>query len=298
MASVIAELDAAGFMPLPGESEAEFTARANGILACHRDFDEMLEEAGRLTIFDFVEVSKEDRIPAEIMEQAGDVTWDLYRFRAPHVPGFFLSRAVGMLWGGCLIGDPDERFSFFLIRSSFRTRERWLFYRRTELFAHELCHSMRMELHETSLEEYFAYQTSPSALRRYLGNCFIREWDAVLFVLPALLLFAATVVHDFLFSGFPVWPFWILVFVYPAYLLFRNARSRHVVKKAGRNLKKIGICDVQAILFRCTREELVSLGKISCREDFDRYAAQMAEKELRWKIISERFINCSSKDNI
>ena len=31
---------------------------------------------------------------------------------------------------------------------------------------------------------------------------------------------------------------------------------------------------------------------------FDRYAAQMAEKELRWKIISERFINCSSKDNI
>ena len=174
MSSRIAGLDAAGFMPLPGESEADFIKRSEGILACHRDFEEMLEVQGKLTVFDFVEVKKEEKIPPEIMEQAGEVTWNLYRFKVSHVPGFFLSRAVGLLWGGCLIGDPDEHFSLFLIRNSFRKKERWLFYRRTELFAHELCHSMRMELHESTLEEYFAYQTSPSRLRRYLGNCFIR----------------------------------------------------------------------------------------------------------------------------
>ena len=291
MSSCIAGLDAAGFMPLPGESEADFIKRSEGILACHRDFEEMLEAQGKLTVFDFVEVKKEEKIPAEIMEQAGEVTWDLYRFKAPHVPGFFLSHSIGLLWGGCLIGDPDEQFSLFLIRNSFRNKERWLFYRRTELFAHELCHSMRMELHETTLEEYFAYQTSPSRLRRYLGNCFIRDWDAVLFVIPALLLFAASIVRDFFYPSLWIMPFWILAFVYPLFLLVRNARSRRVVKRAGKKLERFGISDVQAILFRCTREELLQLGCLADRAGFDRYAADMAQKELRWKIILERFIN-------
>ena len=291
MSSIIAGLDAAGFMPLPGETEAAFIERSEGILACHHDFDEMLEVQGKLTVFDFVEVKKEEKIPSEIMEQAGDVTWNLYRFRAPHVPGFFLSRSVGLLWGGCLIGDPDERFSLFLVRNSFRKKERWLFYRRTELFAHELCHSMRMELHETTLEEYFAYQTSPSWLRRYLGNCFIRDWDAICFVIPALLLFAASVVRGFLYPSLWIMPFWILAFIYPLFLLFRNACSRRVVKRAGKKLEQFGISEVQAILFRCTREELLQLGSLADRDAFDRYAADMAQKELRWKIILERFIN-------
>lgn len=291
MSSYIAGLDAAGFMPLPGESEADFIERSEGILACHRDFDEMLEVQGKLTVFDFVEVSKEEKIPVEIMAQAGEVTWELYRFKVAHVPGFFLSRAVGLLWGGCLIGDPDERFSLFLVRNSFRNKERWLFYRRTELFAHELCHSMRMELHESTLEEYFAYQTSPSWLRRYLGNCFIRDRDAVLFVIPALLLFAATVVRDFLYHQLWVTPFWIFAFIYPLFLLFRNARSRRVVNRAGKKLKRFGVSNVQAILFRCTRAELLQLGSLDDRAEFDRYAADMAQKELRWKIILERFIN-------
>ena len=296
MASRIAELDAAGFMPIPGESEKDFTERAGGILACHHDFDEMLEVRDKLSVFDFVEVSKEERIDPQIIEQAGNVTWDLYRFRVSHVPGFFLSRSIGWLWGGCMIGDPDERFSLFLIRNSFRNRERWLFYRRTELFAHELCHSMRMELHEITLEEYFAYQTSPSILRRYLGNCFIRDCDAILFVLPALLLFTATVVRDFIFHAFPVWPFWILAFVYPVFLLFRNARSRSVVKKADRKLAQFGIADRLPILFRCTREELLALGALENREEFELFVEKTAEKELRWKIIQERFITSSIKE--
>ena len=291
MSSRIAGLDAAGFMPLPGESEADFIKRSEGILACHRDFEEMLEVQGKLTVFDFVEVKKEEKIPREIMEQAAEVTWNLYRFKVSHVPGFFLSRAVGLLWGGCLIGDPDEHFSLFLIRNSFRKKERWLFYRRTELFAHELCHSMRMELHETTLEEYFAYQTSPSRLRRYLGNCFIRDWDAILFVIPALLLFTASIVRDFIYPPLWIMPFWILAFIYPLFLLFRNARSRRVVKRAGKRLRQFGVNDVEAILFRCTREELLQLGSLADRAEFDRYAADMAQKELRWKIILERFIN-------
>ena len=59
----------------------------------------------------------------------------------------------------------------------------------------------------------------------------------------------------------------------------------------GKKLEQFGISEVQAILFRCTREELLQLGSLADRDAFDRYAADMAQKELRWKIILERFIN-------
>ncbi|MBR2910777.1 MAG: hypothetical protein IKC05_04155, partial [Lentisphaeria bacterium] len=86
--------------------------------------------------------------------------------------------------------------------------------------------------------------------------------------------------------------FWILAFIYPLFLLFRNARSQRVVNRAGKKLKKFGVSEVQAILFRCTRAELLQLGSLADRAEFDRYAADMAQKELRWKIILERFITC------
>ena len=83
----------------------------------------------------------------------------------------------------------------------------------------------------------------------------------------------------------------LIFFIYPLFLLFRNARSRRVVKRAGKRLRQFGVNDVEAILFRCTREELLQLGSLADRAEFDRYAADMAQKELRWKIILERFIN-------
>ncbi len=290
MLSKAVELDAAGFLPQPGESAEQFAERVESILTCHADFDRQLSEYGKLTVFDSIEVSETEKIDPQLLSDSGDVTWELYRFRSTHVPGFFLSRSIGALWGGCLIGDPDLNFSVFLIRNIFRFRERWLFYRRTELFAHELCHSMRMDLHETTLEEYFAYQTSPSPLRRYLGNCFIRDLDAVLFVLPTLILLAAVMVRDFAFHALPVWPFWILALIYPAFLLLRNARSRSIVKRAEKKLASFGVEDISPVLFRCTREELLALGKLDSREDFDQFRLEMAQQELRWKIINTRFI--------
>ena len=284
-------LDAAGFLITPGEDAAGFLKRVEAVREVSAAFEKELASGEKIKVFDIFEVSADCRIPPEITGEVAGITEKLYGFAVHHVPGFFLSRAVGLLWGGCLIGDPDEHFSLFLIRNSFRKKERWLFYRRTELFAHELCHSMRMELHESTLEEYFAYQTSPSRLRRYLGNCFIRDWDAILFVIPALLLFTASIVRDFIYPSLWIMPFWILAFIYPLFLLFRNARSRRVVKRAGKRLRQFGVNDVEAILFRCTREELLQLGSLADRAEFDRYAADMAQKELRWKIILERFIN-------
>ncbi len=283
------ELDGAGFLPRRGESAEQFFRRVETILGIHREFEAELAAAGEVGVYG-LQLRSQDRIPDEIIGEAEEVTDRLYSFRTRHVPGFFLSRDVGLLWGGCMICDPDHPLSVFLIRGAFRKRQRWLFYNRRELLAHELCHSMRQSLEEITLEEYFAYQTSPSRLRRYLGNCFIREYDAIWFVIPALLLLLAQVAQSFWLPGLPVWPFWPVALAYPAFLLIRNGISRRLVKRAAKKLAAFGVEKPSAVLFRLDREEIRRIGAMEQPGEFEQYAAERKESDFRWAILCARFL--------
>jgi len=282
-------LDAAGFIAGRGETEAEYLARVSRIRSAHADFLARLQNDGSAEALDGITVSSDSAIPGEFYDAPAEITQKLYGFEVRHVPGFFLSRQVGLLWGGCLIGDPDLDFSLFLLRGSFRHREKWLFYSRNELLAHELCHSARQALGEVTLEEFFAYQTSPSRLRRIFGNCFIRDRDAVLFVLPSLILLVVELARSFLFPGFPSWIFWIPALAYPTFLLIRNWISLTLVKRANQALVGCGVSRPFAVMFRCTREELKMLGRITSPEDLHAFAAAR-ENEVRWRVIRERFL--------
>lgn len=284
-----AELDGAGFLPRRGESAEQFFRRVETILGIHREFEAELAAAGEVGVYG-LQLRSQDRIPDEIIGEAEEVTDRLYSFRTRHVPGFFLSRDVGLLWGGCMICDPDHPLSVFLIRGAFRKRQRWLFYNRRELLAHELCHSMRQSLEEITLEEYFAYQTSPSRLRRYLGNCFIREYDAIWFVIPALLLLLAQVAQSFWLPGLPVWPFWPVALAYPAFLLIRNGISRRLVKRAAKKLAAFGVEKPSAVLFRLDRGEIRRIGAMERPGEFEQYAAERKESDFRWAILYARFL--------
>ena len=187
----LAALDDSGLFPGPRETAEEFRERLLYQQQAFAELDRELAERGEAEAFEGVVVRADCRIPDEIVEEAAECTRSLYGFSGRHVPGFFLSQGVGPLWGGCAIGDTESGLTVFLIRSSFRARRRWFVYDRRELLAHELCHAARQCLGDLPLEGYFAYQTSPSRLRRYLGNCFIREYDAIWFVIPALLLLLA-----------------------------------------------------------------------------------------------------------
>ena len=283
-------LDAAGFLAGRGESEEAYLERIGRIKAAHAKFGSRLEAERETEALEGITVRADDAIPAEFYDAPCAETSRLYGFAVRHVPGFFLSHHVGWLWGGCLIGDPDLDFSVFLLRDTFRRREKWLFYSRDELLAHELCHSARQVLNETTLEEFFAYQTSPSALRRNFGNCFIRDRDAVLFLLPSLLLLAAEIVRGFFCPNFPAWPFWPVAAIYPVYLLLRNRRSVRLLRRAERALRR---CDVEsplALLFRCCRDEMEEIAGMNDRRELEAYAYVRAEREVRWRIIRERFI--------
>ena len=284
-----AALDASGFMPGVDEDPSDFDTRVAAIRDAHREFEEELAEKGEMVVFEEFHVRSDERIPAEIIADADEITGALFDFRITHVPGFFLSRGVGLLWGGCMIADSELPFSFFLIRGAFRNRKRWFLYNRSELLAHELCHSMRQPLHDVPLEEFFAYRTSPSAFRRYLGNCFIRDTDALLFVVPIFILLGAVMVQSFIWPSLPAWPFWILALTYPAFLFYRNATARRRVFRAMRKLQTFGVQRPLAILFRSTTSEIGELSALKSREEF---AACLAEKrDLRWEVIKFRFLS-------
>ena len=289
--SELLKLDHSGFIPAPGMTEEEFFQQTEKILDTHRRFDEALDADGSADIFNTVTVHPDERIAPELVEEIAGVTEALYGFAVQHVPGFYLTKAVGLLWGGCMLSDPDEHFSVMLLRNVFRKRRRFLNYTRDELLAHELCHSVRQSLAEITLEEYFAYRTSKSPVRRYLGNCFIRDIDALLFVLPMMLLPVVEILRAVRFPELLTWPFWIFALLYPAYLFIRNARSRAVVNRARVALKSCNVRQVEAVLFRSTLDELKKFPEFAGNpEKFLQWAAQLSETELRWQIILRRFI--------
>lgn len=279
-------LDAAGFLITEDESAEEFLQRVEDTEKVYAEFEEKLASGEKAEVFDMFEVSAADRISAELAGEAAGITMNLYGFSVSHVPGFYLTRQIGLLWGGCLIGDPEQNFAVFLLRNAFRRKRRFLNYRREELLAHELCHAVRHVMEEPELEEYFAYQTSPSPLRRYLGNCFISDKDALGFLLPVLLLPAAELLKALWIPGFPTWIFWVSAVIYPLYLLARNQFSRLRVGRARKVLREGGISACEAVLFRMTPEEM---DELSGCEDVKRFAAEKAEKSIRWKVITERF---------
>ena len=292
-----AELDRQGFLPLPGETPELFFERVALSEETYARFEEELLQEGSARVFEEFEVRNEERIPPEIIAEAADKTNSLYGFENRRVPGFFLSGKVGALWGGCMIGDPDNGFAVMLLRSSFREKNRWYLYERSELIAHELCHAMRQSLNDVRLEEYFAYQTGSSFLRRNFGNCFIREIDAILFILPTFILLAVTVIREFSRLWFPLWPFWCLAAVYPLFLLLRTYSSLRRVRKAERKLRSFGVEHPEPILFRSTFEEISVMGLMKDREEFQLFLDRMCHRELRWAIIKLRFFNQEEQES-
>lgn len=285
---ILAAWDEAGFPAGPGEDFAAYRNRLIKKSAALEDLEKKLAAQGETTVFESIKVAEKDRIPDEILREAAEVTGPLYGFAFRKFPGFFISENVGLLWGGCLVTDTESPLGVFFIRENFREKKRFFIYRRKELLAHELCHAARHELADWEMDEFFAYQTSPSRLRRYLGNCFIRQFDAVFFALPAMILLAAQILQSLLLPRLPIWPFWIAALGYPCWLLLRNQFGRNRFFRAERNLQKFGMKNANAILFRATADERKELAALKNRTDLADFLRRHG-KELRWRVTLFRF---------
>ncbi len=285
------ELDGRGFLAAPGETEEGFSERIAVMRENVVELEKEIEENGRSVPDRAFPLERDLRIPREVMALAGERTLENYGFAINWVPGFYTSRPLGPLWGGCSVTFPERGFSVFLVRRDFEKKERWFLYGRGELLEHELCHVARAPIGDRYFDELFAYRLSPSAFRRYFGNCFLSVWDALLFLLPVMLLLFAQIARTFVFSSLPMYPFWILAGLYPLFLLFRNHVLRRTFFRAKKALVSAGATDSEAVLFRCTGEEIFRISAFTSAPDEVReWIGKRIGKELRWSIINRRFL--------
>lgn len=287
----LVELDAMGLLIAKDENLKSYKKRIEALFTHLAEIENDLASSNELRLFDAITVYNNRRIGPEILQEAAELNRKFYDFEIDWVPGFFLPRSLGLLWGGCAISFPEDSLSIFLIRSNFAKKHRWLFYRRDELLAHELCHIARMPLHDRVFEEHFAYRLSPSRLRRYLGNCFQSTADALYFIIPFFILLLAQTLKTFLADWLPMFPFWILTAAYPAFLLTRNQLSRNKFFKAKKNLEEVKIKNPLPVLFRCTKEEIYTMAAF--RKDLlglQEWVGKKTRTELRWKIMAQRFM--------
>lgn len=281
------ELDAAGFIAAPGENEASFRARADQMRRKCAELAGKPEDGIEMSRIVEFNVGEIEPINRSALDDAAGLTEPLFGFRADWVPAFFPRKGLGLLWGGCTV-ETEDGVPVFFLRRSFRNRRKWFIYGRAELLAHELCHAVRGCLKDEPYEEHFAYMTSSSAFRRWTGNCFRHDWDAIAFTVPVFLLLIMQLIVFTGVAQFPLWPFWILAFVFPAFLLGRNIPERRTYFRARHKLSGIGFEKTEAALFRMTSPEIRKIASMD-EADLKKWVAGNAEKELRWRMITARF---------
>ena len=284
------ELDSHGLLAAPGETLESFSARIDELLRTRARFDLRAEgqaDSGQIEAEVGFKVGAVEPMDAAIIAEAGDKTEKLFGFRADWVPAFFPTRGLGLLWGGCTV-ITESGFPVFFLRRGFRNKPKWFIYRRNELLAHELCHAVRGCLEDETYEEHFAYMTSASAFRRWSGNCFRREWDAIAFLIPLVLLIAVQIIVYSDVLKLPLWPFWIAAFAFPAFLIGRNIPERRIFFAARARLERGGFPNPDAALFRMTADEIRTISRTP-DDRLEAFLQSKSDAELRWQILLQRF---------
>ena len=280
-------LDKRGLFPAPGEDAPAFAARLEDLNVRLQEMENQLKQTGSYTVED-VTVGRDARIPASIFSEAAAKTGKLYGFQCDWVPGFFINPSFSGLFGGCAFSFYPDFFSLFIIRSSFRKKKNWLWYRREELLAHELCHVARAGLLSNDFEELFAYQTAATAFRRITGGIFRAQKDVFLFLGVTLLQLLAQIVRVFYCPSLPSWPFWSLLAAVFVFLVLRLARDTAHFRKARRRLAEIygGADNAGIVIFHAADREIREIARTG---NLPELLKKYESEELRWKMMRRRF---------
>ncbi len=287
--TALAQLDARGIFCADNENAKDFAARVRLLNAKNRELDEALATDGSANIED-VTIQQQDRIPENLFQEPQQITEKLYRFNADWVAGFFVDPAYGLLFGGCAYYFYPDFFALFIIRKSFREKARWLFYQRSELLAHELCHVARVSFQAHIYEEIFAYKTATTAFRRFFGGIFRSPKDSFLFIGASCLLLINQFCRAFLFPELPSWPMWSLLALVFSWLILRLLRDMKTLRQARKHLAFLfPPQDTLPVLFRCNDNEIRELAALDDPQNAQTWLNNRQNSSLRWKITCSRF---------
>ena len=277
--SALLYFDRQGLLPAPGEDAPAFAEKLTRLASALAELDSELKKDRPFEAAPGIRISSKDAIPENIYDEALKITGELYEVKPAWVPGFFANESFGALWGGCALSDPVSKLTLFIIRKAFARRRRWLVYDRRELMAHEMIHASHQAFDDWMFEEYFAYRSAGSALRKFFGGCFIQKYDAMCFLIPVLLLPLVQFLNLYGVINLPMWIFWIIAAVYPVYLTLRCSVINFTAYRARKFLQANHIAHPDAVLFRLTAAEIRSLAR----------GIMVQGNDLRWQIIRKRF---------
>ena len=276
----LVQLDSMGFIMGPKETPEAFAARIRTLKANIAKMDKSLADTGKYKV-EGVTVSSKDRISRKLFDEAAKLDRSLYGFAIDWVPGFFIDPFF--LFGGCAFAFFPEFFAMFIIRRSFRKQSKWFIYKRQELLAHELCHIARIALDSTLYEETFAYQASPSTLRRLLGGLFLRATDSYMFLGVTFLLLFAQLLRVYWLPELPIAPFWWLITLTFSWLALRYAWLMGTLSRARKNAARLFGENAGKILFHCTDDEVKAWSKLETKGKAEQWINQ--QEGVRWKVI-------------
>jgi hypothetical protein len=189
--------------------------------------------------------------------------------------------------GGCTWIEEDQ--ITVQLRKRFLNKESYLGYSRDEIIAHELVHVVRGAFKEPVYEEILAYQTSSSALRRFLGPLFRAPKESYIFLGSLVAYYVSMCVG--------VWqmPFLFIFLALSACGLLRLLKAQMTFHRARKNLNSlVQKKDLLAVMLRLTDEEINRFSKMN-RQQILTYATQMATTHLRWQQIIPFLENKTTK---
>lgn len=278
------EWNGQGFIPGPNESEIAFQER----IAFCRNLEKNLEQqVGADLPF---EVS--DRQSKEILEGVLPLTQKLYGIQPHWVSLFFSNYQLAPWHGGCAwifqLNEQTPTAAFLQLRAHFRNSSNFLgIYQRRELIAHELAHVGRMLYEEPEFEEIFAYQSSSSRWRRWLGPIVQSSRESFFFII----ILGLVILTDFaLLSLGPkmaalVW--WVKILPI-AMIVLALGRLIYRYQTFNRCLRKLeGLyspSDARHLLYRLRDSEIKELSRLSL-EKIQEFIDQEALQSFRWQFL-------------
>lgn len=179
-----------GFIPGPNETETAFIER---VVYCQHLEQHLVQQAEANIPFEMSDQSAQN-----LLQEVLPFTQELYGIQPRWTPLFFSNYQLAPWHGGCAwiyqLNEQTPTAAFLQLRAHFRTSSTYFgFYHRRELIAHELAHVGRMLYQEPQFEEIFAYQSSPSLWRRWLGPIVQSSRESLFFIL----LLGVVILSDF-----------------------------------------------------------------------------------------------------
>ncbi len=287
----ILEYHSKGIIPGPEETEEEYLKRADYCLS--------LKERLQMELGKEIPFTGDEFAPSSCLEGALKKTAELYGIAPSWVPVFFADHQLAPWQGGCAwifqVTESSPKAALIQLRKAFRNSNRYLrLYDREELLAHELAHAGRLSFSEPKFEEFFAYMSSSSPFRRFLGPIIKSSFESLLFVMLLVLVLVLDISAIALQNESVYQIVWYSKLVPAAFIAaaaIRLLRRFHQLRKTRLKLEALACRpdDASAILYRLTDREIAAFGGMETKDILD-YIAEQDSCSLRWKVIKAAYL--------